>query len=239
MGSFASKIANQTMTQKLNSLSKQFLLAIKKQEPTKELRRQLSAFTLAELQLQLTTDEQRQAFWLNIYNAYFLYLRRNQLIGKPELYRQALVPFADFSLSLDEVEHGILRRARAKWSLGYLPSWNPSRAVRKLMVDKLDPRIHFALNCGAQSCPPIACYQPARIDQQLDQATLSFLEQGTRLDEATRTVHFTRLGLWYLGDFGGKAGIRRLLGRYLKLAAGNWRIRFQDYNWDENLANFA
>jgi len=43
----------------------------------------------------------------------------------------------------------------------------------KLVVppEKRDPRIHFALVCGAKSCPPIKVYKPDNLDYALDMAT--------------------------------------------------------------------
>ena len=46
---------------------------------------------------------------------------------------------------------------------------------RSMLAVELDPRIHFALNCGATSCPPIRVYSSANLDYQLDRAAASFL----------------------------------------------------------------
>lgn len=35
------------------------------------------------------------------------------------------------------------------------------------MVSPVDPRIHFALVCGAKSCPPIKLYTPDNLDEGL------------------------------------------------------------------------
>lgn len=59
--------------------------------------------------------------------------------------------------SLDEMEHGILR-ANAPHPSGkrLLPDEADPRL--KLAMKELDFRIHFALNCGAKSCPPIRLF---------------------------------------------------------------------------------
>ena len=63
------------------------------------------------------------------------------------------------SFSLDDIEHGILRRnARNHIEVG------DSKLTH--MVDKVDYRIHFALNCGAQSCPAIAFYTIASLEKR-------------------------------------------------------------------------
>ena len=48
------------------------------------------------------------------------------------------------------------------------------------LVVELDPRIHFTLNCGATSCPPIRVYSAPNLDSQLNRAAASFLcaDQG-------------------------------------------------------------
>ena len=46
---------------------------------------------------------------------------------------------------------------------------------RSMLAVELDPRIHFALNCGATSCPPIRVYSSSNLDSQLDRAAASFL----------------------------------------------------------------
>ena len=75
-----------------------------------------------------------------------------------------------------------------------------------------DPRIHFAINCGASSCPPIREYLAERLDAQLDLATRAYLASptGYRLDEGARTLHVSRLFRWYRREFGDPlAFIRR------------------------------
>ena len=213
-------------------------MALKKRMPSKHLEAQLMAISLPELKQALKTEEAKKAFWINIYNAYFLLLRQQEW-QRPEIFRERLVPIAGRRFSLDEIEHGILRRCRAKWALGFLPDPFCSLTVRRLMLKRSDFRIHFALNCGARSCPPIAFYQEDQVNAQLELATRSFLEQETMVDEGQRVLYTTRLMRWYLGDFGGFSGVRKILVRTLDLEKRNWRIRFQSYDWRESLYRFS
>ena len=51
------------------------------------------------------------------------------------------------------------------------------------VVSPVDPRIHFALVCGAKSCPPIKVYTPTSLQEGLDSATMAFCEgQRHRLE---------------------------------------------------------
>jgi Protein of unknown function, DUF547 len=43
----------------------------------------------------------------------------------------------------------------------------------------MDKRIHFALVCGAKSCPPIRVYTPDELDEGLDAAAAAFCEGAT------------------------------------------------------------
>ena len=222
----------------LHKLAAQFLLEMKKGQAGEGPRGQLAKVPAESLH-QLYSEEGKKAFWINCYNAFFLWLRKSQGEEKPAIFREHLCPIAGQHFSLDEIEHGILRRFRAKLSGGYLPNLCMPLHIRKLAVKQVDFRIHFALNCGAKSCPPIAFYEPTRIEEQLEIATLSFLEQETQFDSAANELHFSRLDLWYIADFGGRPGIRKVAQKYLKLGKKDSKVVFNAYSWDENLDNFA
>jgi len=121
----------------------------------------LSKSTLDELVTELKTDKQKIAFWVNIYNAFI----QISLTENPKLYDDRGVYFktdrvkiAGQVLSFDDIEHGIIRKSRWKLSLGYLSKPFRAKWETKLRVKNIDWRIHFALNCGAKSCPPVAVY---------------------------------------------------------------------------------
>ena len=221
----------------INLLSEKLLLAVKMQEPTGDLLAQLTAWP--KLEESLTTDLEKKAFWINCYNAFFQILRKEKNIEKPAIYRDQFFSVAGQKISLDEIEHGILRRYRYKFSLGYLPNLLAPRWIKNLAVDQMDYRIHFALNCGAKSCPPIAFYSPDRLEAQLDIATLSFLEGETTLFPEKKEIHTSRLFQWFIGDFGGKRGVRNILQEKLKTKLSGFKLVYTEYSWAEELDNFS
>lgn len=223
----------------LQELAQQLLLAVKMEQDSQALQDQLAALPFQQLIEELPTDQAKLCFWINCYNAYFLILRREKKINKPAIYTERLLSIAQQPFSLDDLEHGILRRFRYKYSLGYLPSFFAPAFIRKLAVQQVDYRLHFALNCGAKSCPPIAFYTPKSLDQQLDLATQAFLESESDLHEQKKTLHTTRLLLWFLGDFGGKKGIRKIFKTQLNKDITGYRIIYKPYSWEENLGNFV
>jgi hypothetical protein len=222
----------------VNQLSEKLLLVVKMQAPTGEVIARLEDLPSASLKSNLDSDARKKAFWINIYNAFFQILRKERGVDKPDIYRLKLINIAGYRFSLDDIEHGILRKYRLKWALGYLPNPLVSTKVRAFAVKKIDYRIHFALNCGARSCPPIAFYSPDKIERQLDMATLSFLENDTEVFPEKKEIHTTRLFQWFIGDFGGVAGVRRILEQNLKLDLKGMRLIFKSYDWEEELDNF-
>jgi Protein of unknown function, DUF547 len=112
-----------------------------------------------------------------------------------------------------------------------------------------DPRIHFAINCAAKSCPPIRPepFVGARIDQQLDDQVRKFLSNthNIRFEKNERgvLVHVTKIMDWFKDDFenwgGGRiAFLHKYLGperqKIIDPAKGNVTLEFNDYSWDLN-----
>lgn len=124
------------------------------------------------------------AFWINLYNAGAV-MRAAQAfrLGQPSVLRmegsfdRPLVRVTGEQLSLDDIEHGKIRRFR-------------------------DPRIHGALVCGSASCPTLRPepFSGPRLHRELDDRLRLFLEAGAyRRREGT--VLLSRVFLWYGADF--------------------------------------
>jgi hypothetical protein len=223
----------------LNQISEKLLLAVKMKQSTDEWTIQLSSIHYPDLIEELKNDNKKKAFWINCYNAYYQILRNNTLVAKSEIYKGKKIEIAGGFYSLDDIEHGILRKYRYKFSLGYLPNIFAPRNIKNLAVDKIDYRIHFALNCGAASCPPIAFYSAKKINAQLDMSTLSFLEGETDIKEEEKEIHITKLFQWFRGDFGGTKGIRRILSKTLKIDTKAYKLVYKPYSWEDDLGNFV
>lgn len=223
----------------VNKISEALLLAVKMEEDTRELEKNIAQLRLDDLLLYLKNDQDKKAFWINMYNAFFQILRKEKQIDKSNIYKSKLVEIAGQSFSLDDLEHGILRRYRYKFSLGYLSNPFADKLIKKLALEAIDYRIHFALNCGAVSCPPIAFYAQDKIEQQLELATLSFLESETEINIASKEIKISRLFQWYQGDFGGPRGIRKIIKDKLKLDIKGFKLTYRTYSWEEQLSNYS
>lgn len=111
-----------------------------------------------------------------------------------------------------------------------------------------DPRIHFAVNCAALSCPVLwpEGYRAERLDEQLDLAVTTFMgnRMHFRLDSATAntpaTLTLNKVLDWYRDDFGGVNGLRTFFAAYVEgppraaLQNSTTQVRFFDYDWTLN-----
>ena len=199
----------------------------------------------------LPTEAEQRAFWINLYNALIVHgVIVHHVQGRITEVRGAFDRFAyvvnRLRFSANDIEHGILR-ANAGHPARPGSQFAAADPRRDLCLP-LDPRIHFALNCAARSCPPIHFYSPDDLDAQLSRAAAHFAASGgITLDAARRTVHLSRIFSWYAGDFGGAwFGYRRrpallrhvapyhpdeAVRDHLLADATRLRVIFQPYDW--------
>ncbi len=109
---------------------------------------------------QITTRAERLAFWINLYNALILdavirFEVKRSVNEAPGFFWRAAYCIGGKRFSSFDIEYGILR-ANAGHPLIPGPQFGANDPRRGYSLPDVDPRIHFALVCGARSCPPIA-----------------------------------------------------------------------------------
>jgi hypothetical protein len=123
---------------------------------------------------------------------------------------------------------------------GYITQWFPGKLEKQWRLKEVDYRIHFALNCGAKSCPPIAFYQSDKLDQQLDEATIGFLKSTSKYDSERQTITLSKILSWFSGDFGGKKGQIELLKSHGIIPSDkNPKIVYDSYDWTVDLKQYS
>lgn len=217
------------------ALSKQLLDAVRKGTDTSLILSRLASMSDTILTNQLPSDTEKLTFWLNVYNA----MIRFQLIKSPELFEKKKPFFtnkcmciAGQDLSFDTIEHGILRRSKIKYFLGFITNPFASQWEKRHRVAKVDYRIHFALNCGAKDCPLIRIYDTNTINAQLNLATKEFVEDKTTVDHTNKTITTSSLFKWYIADFGGIKGIKKILQANLGQNFTTYTVQTSSYNWE-------
>ena len=173
-----------------------------------------------------------------------------------------------YEFSLDDIEHGILRANRdhpsALFNLlmarrVHRKMFSPNDPRLNFVVKKFDPRIHFALNCGASSCPPISAYTPDNVDLGLERASINFINSSeTILNINQKKIQLSSLFKWYKLDFceentkdslnlSEDQRMLKFVAKYLQLNESNnmndfqrmieenkMKISFANYNWMMN-----
>jgi GH15 family glucan-1,4-alpha-glucosidase len=195
------------------------------------------------------TDQQKKAFWINIYNILIIHgvialdIRRS-VLEIVNFFGRIGYDIGGTIFSPDDIEHGILRKNRPHPAFPVRPFGSGDPRLR-FCVEEFDARIHFALVCASSSCPPIEFYDAEKIDGQLDIAARSFINRrGLELDLDKGELRLSRIFEWYAGDFGSSQ--EEVLGFVLRFAGKEvcdaiaerrhtpLRIRYLPYNWDLN-----
>jgi hypothetical protein len=196
--------------------------------------------------LSRASRDEQLAFWINAYNACMLRLVvdhypirrgrvgllgaiRNRLAGYPDnsvwqirnVFTRDHCPVAGKRRSQDEIEHEIIR-----------PRFQ-------------DPRIHFAVNCAAISCPVLwyEAYRGEELDGQLERAVRHLMaDPGQfRLERGSPAVlHVNKVLDWYREDFDGTEGLKRFFAGYMEgpdrelVLRPDTRVEFFEYDWTLN-----
>jgi hypothetical protein len=204
----------------------------------------LQNFDIAFLQRR----EDALAFWINLYN--FLVIDGILKSGVTNVqaagfFTKTSYRLGDHMLSLDEIEHGILRSNQRRPYSVFRPfgGTDPRKAF---CMSPPDNRIHCCFTCGARSAPPLAVYLPEQLNHQLARTVQQFLgsEKGMRVDREKSEVWLNRAFYWYRKDFeqGKKTLIDFLLTnvedgdtkQFLSQNRSTVKLRFMDYDWSLN-----
>ncbi len=188
------------------------------------------------------TRRRRLAFWINAYNT--LVARgirrlalRESVWEVPDFFSVIRCRLGDLVLNADEIEHGVLRANRPS-PLAVTPPFAPGDPRLMLTVEPMDARIHFAINCGARSCPPARRYDADELERQLDDATRFYLERELTVEN--HVLYACELFRWFRGDFEASAGgLQGFLLHHLPPGAvrravhehGVARMEYRPYDW--------
>ena len=113
-----------------------------------------------------------------------------------------------------------------------------NQVIRPLGRQQGDPRLHFALNCSAVSCPvlPRQPFTPEGLEAELARETRAFFAKSGnfRIDSASRTVWLNQILDFYTEDF-VPVPARSLIeyaNRFAPEAAPlDFAVRFTPYDW--------
>jgi hypothetical protein len=172
---------------------------------------------LANVPISRYNRTEQLAYWINLYNALMVRLVLDHYpigsvrnLGAGSLWTGApwTVPQVEIegaALSLSDIEHRILR-----------PIWQ-------------DPRVLYALSCGALGCPSL---QPEpfladRLERQLNEAAMAYVNDPRCIRFPGQTLEVSSLFRWYQEDFGGSE--RAVINHLMAYAEPQLAMRLQNF----------
>jgi len=178
------------------------------------------------------SEDDRLAYWINAYNAFTLHAIMAEYpitsVWKTrdgQFFQRRRHVAGGRAVSLDDIEHEILRGQFA------------------------EPRIHFAINCGSNGCPPVrpSAYEGHGLRETLRRATEQFLgsEWNCRIDRAARRIFISRIFKMYAEDFAGpcgstheyRLGVLRFVAQHTGVALdtiADYDVVYNTYDWGLN-----
>ncbi len=177
----------------------------------------------SQVDVESLTQADQKAFYINLYNAAMLQAVFDNYPLK-SVKNIGLLPFSIFKkkfikqgtqkLSLDGVEKGIL------------------------LKEFVDPRIHFAVNCASESCPPLRAepFLGEVLDSQLDEQTRDFAEsnRAIRINQSAKSIAYSELFKWYKGDFEVENPAEYLNNYRSKKVKLSYKVKWIEYDWSLN-----
>ncbi len=182
--------------------------------------------------LQIKGYNNKLAYWINVYNAFTLKVVcdnypitsiNNLSRGGVKIWDKKFIILNRKTYSLNQVEHQIIRK--------YFK----------------DPRIHFALVCAANSCPPLRreAYVGSKLNWQLQNQGWIFLNNRYKnsFNDALKVAKISKIFKWFKQDFGtSDKKVLLYISRFLPASIKNsikrntssWRIEYRPYSWNLN-----
>jgi hypothetical protein len=197
----------------------------------------------------LKDRDERLAFWINLYNVMVIHGVvalgiRDSVKEVPRFFRRICYTVGNKEFSADDIEHGILR-GNHRYPKSLFHPFDRGDPRLDLVIEPVDPRIHFALVCASSSCPPIEIYRADSLDHDLEVSGKTFLNSGgVRIDREAETVWVPQVFNWYGKDFGesDEARLRFIAPylyreedrRFLEEKAKALKVNYQAYDWRLN-----
>ena len=167
------------------------------------------------------TDSNEKAYLVNAYNLCVIHkVIDNYPVNSPmditDFFENKTVILNGTNYSLNQIENELLR---AKYK---------------------DPRLHFALVCGAISCPVITsfAYTPEKLETQLEKQTNLALNNGKFVyqNKDRTAVFLSEIFNWYAEDFGSKDS--EIIAYINKFREADFpedaKISYYEYDWALN-----
>lgn len=195
-----------------------------------EDRRKLTTYLLdlTKLDPRSYSRKEQFAYWVNVYNALTVHVVTGRYpVDSIKDIKSGLITFGPWELelitvqgeklTLDDIEHGILR-----------PIWR-------------DPRIHYAVNCASLGCPNLSpeAYRFDNSERLLEASAREYINHPRGAQEVDGELRVSSIYDWFKVDFGGNdAGVFAHLRKYARPELADTLDKHDsfdhDYDWKLN-----
>ncbi len=148
--------------------------------------------SLSEIDPRSYARDEQMAYWINLYNALtvFVIVPRFPVDSIKDIksglidfgpWNLELFPLQGEKLTLNQIEHGILR-----------PIWQ-------------DPRVHYAVNCASLGCPNLAAkaYRSENLEEMLEAGARDYINHPRGAQVVGDELLISSIYDWFKADFGG------------------------------------
>jgi len=166
------------------------------------------------------TKNKEMAYWINLYNAFTIHtIVKNYPVN-----------------SIMDIDNGKV------WDTQKINIGGSYYTLNQMEKDKLlkrfkEPRVHFAVNCGAASCPPLLnrAWTEGNIQHYYDAQAKSFINNSNYNELSPKLIKVSKIFSWYASDFGGSDKIVPYFQKYATTTIKDKaKVKFKEYDWKLN-----
>ncbi|KQC34516.1 hypothetical protein AAU57_04800 [Nonlabens sp. YIK11] len=180
----------------------------------------LALKSLEKIELDQLTNNESKALLINAYNLFVIkgvvdHYPIKSVMDKDNFFDEKVYTLGSQKVSLNQLEKEIL--------LKRFP----------------DERLHFALVCGAVSCPPLSMkpYTAENVEFMLKKTTKAAINNPNlvKLDMHEKKVYASKIFDWYNADFTKNQTLIEYLNRYREdMIPDGFVVQFMNYDWALN-----
>jgi len=165
------------------------------------------------------SKEEQKAFYINAYNAWVLQQALNRWPtksvfpnGKGDFFTKKQIKVNRRKMSFNELE-------------------------KQIIFGKFfDSRIHFAINCASEGCPPLSnkAFRASNLDSHLDELTKTYVNSGG-ISYSKGKITASSIFLWYENDFKKSSGsVIKFVNEYRDEKLPKKKVTYYPYSWNVN-----
>lgn len=166
------------------------------------------------------SKNKQMAYWINLYNAFTIQkiVARYPVASIMDLeggniFDKATIDIGGKNYTLNQIEKEMLLRQFR------------------------EPRVHFAVNCAAASCPPLlsGAWTEANIQKNYEKMTKAFINNPSYNKVSTNFMEISKIFEWYADDFGGSNNLINYFNKYANIKIkSSAKVRYLEYDWKLN-----